>query len=63
MLGFLSGCSGGVSVDAAIQSVVQEYHWTPNIIDELFLDDIDHHGLYYWYLHLKDQHEEIKNKT
>ncbi|WP_300440701.1 hypothetical protein [Christiangramia sp.] len=62
MLGFLSRCLFDVPIDAAIKSIVQEYHWAPSTIDEMYLDDADHHGIYYWYYHLEKVIEEMKNK-
>jgi len=31
-----------------ISNVVREFHWKPVMIDRLFLDNADHHGLIYW---------------
>ena len=45
--------------DAAIKSVVNEYHWPPKIIDNLYCDDIDYQGLIYWYENLKELHSKI----
>lgn len=28
----------------------------------MFLDDIDHHGIYYWYFHHQKVIEELKGK-
>jgi hypothetical protein len=32
-----------------ISSVIREHHWSPLLIDDLYLDDQDHMGLKYWY--------------
>jgi hypothetical protein len=58
LLGFLSGWSLGIH-DVEIKSIVNEYHWSPDQIDKLFCDNIDHHGLLYWYDTLVKLHEKI----
>jgi len=42
-----------------IKSIVNEYHWSPKIIDNLYCDDIDHNGLIFWYENLKELHSKI----
>jgi hypothetical protein len=32
-----------------IKSVVREHHWSPDVINDLFLDDFDFFGLEFWY--------------
>jgi hypothetical protein len=32
-----------------IKSIVYEYHWTPKVISNMFVDDYDFKGLIYWY--------------
>ena len=32
-----------------IKSVVRQYRWTPEIINNLYVDAIDHEGLIFWY--------------
>lgn len=61
MLSFLDRWSGINSFDAVVKTVVMEFHWSPNIIDEMYFDDLDHHGLMYWYNHLKESHKKIKS--
>lgn len=48
--------------DAAIKSIVNEYHWPPKIIDTLFCDDLDYYGITYWYNNLKELHDSIPKK-
>ncbi|PXX26281.1 hypothetical protein C7967_11543 [Thalassospira sp. 11-3] len=44
-----------------IKSVVRYFKWTPETIDQLFLDDYDHHGLVYWYKDVEEQEKAMKN--
>tara|TARA_R110000824_G_C15199340_1_gene675540 strand:+ start:519 stop:707 length:189 start_codon:yes stop_codon:yes gene_type:complete len=60
LLSFLSGWLVGENVDIAVKTVVNEYHWPPNQIDNLFLDDYDYHGLKYWYDNAKEMHDKMK---
>lgn len=46
-----------------IVSVVNTYRWAPDIIDVLYVDDYDHHGLIYWYNAAKEQNDAINKKT
>lgn len=48
------------ALDAVIKSVVRFYHWSPNEIENLYLDDTDFFGLIYWY---DDLHEMKKQNT
>tara|TARA_R110001599_G_scaffold318295_1_gene527888 strand:- start:3560 stop:3694 length:135 start_codon:yes stop_codon:yes gene_type:complete len=43
-----------------IKTVVREHHWTPDFIDELFVDDTDWHGIEYWW---EDVRESLKKKS
>jgi len=61
LLGFLSRWSVSPH-NIEIKSIVNEFHWSPKIIDNLYCDDIDHHGLIYWFEHLKEVHSKLKNK-
>lgn len=45
-----------------IKSVVREYHWAATQIDALFIDDIDYHGLIYWYNDVNELHKQTTNK-
>ena len=45
-----------------IKSVVREHHWTPEQINNLFVDDADHHGLEYWYLDVKEVTDQLEKK-
>lgn len=42
-----------------VDTVVMEHHWTPITIDNLYIDDIDYHGLVYWYNLSVKQHKKI----
>lgn len=45
-----------------IKSVVRQYHWPPQVIEELYHDNIDYRGLEYWYHDVEAIVKEIKNK-
>lgn len=44
-----------------IVSVIRYNNWTPAVIDNLYVDDRDHHGLEFWYNDAKEQDEKIKS--
>jgi hypothetical protein len=46
-----------------IVSVVREHHWTPDVINGLYLDDADHFGLEFWYNDIKKVSEELNKQT
>lgn len=37
-----------MGIDTAIQNVVKYFKWTPNIISEMYCDDLDFKGILYW---------------
>jgi hypothetical protein len=41
---------------------VREHKWTFLIIDEMFQDDIDYHGLEFWYNDVRQVSKELKEK-
>jgi hypothetical protein len=45
-----------------IISVVNEHHWTPDVIDALFINDRGYNSLGYWYDVIKAEVERRKNK-
>jgi len=45
-----------------IVSIVREHHWTPEVINGLYLDDADHFGLEFWYNDIKRVTEELKKE-
>lgn len=45
-----------------IRSVVRQYNWPFFIIDRLYLDDIDHRGLEFWYDDVIKMNAELKKK-
>jgi hypothetical protein len=45
-------------VTNAIKSIVREHHWGPVTIDRLFLDEEDHHGLWYLYKDVEQMHRD-----
>ena len=51
------------ALDNIITSVATEYRWTPPVISEMFCDDLDHHGLLFWYDHLREQEAERIKQT
>jgi len=40
---------------------VNTYRWTPKEIDELYCDDMDHHGIIYWYKEVERQQDALKD--
>ena len=60
MLGFLDGWLAAANIDDMIKSVVNEHHWSPSIIDQMYLDHLDYHGIGYWYDNAKEMHDKIK---
>lgn len=49
------------NISVMIRSVVRFHHWPPNVIDDLFLDNVDDRGLEYWYHDTIKYSEEISN--
>lgn len=45
-----------------IKSVVREHHWTPETINGLFLDEVDHFGLEYWYKDVVKVNKQLEQK-
>ncbi len=45
-----------------ISNVVREFHWEPAVIDRLFLDALDHHGLEYWSDNVIAMNKDIQDK-
>jgi len=37
---------------------VWSFHWPPEKIESLYLDDMDFRGLYYWYNEIKNEGKE-----
>jgi hypothetical protein len=54
LFGFLDGWSID-NLNAVIVSVVRYTQWPPSIIDQLYIDDLDYHGLLFWYNDAKQQ--------
>jgi hypothetical protein len=44
------------------KSVVREFHWTPDFVDLLYIDDRDIHGLIYWYNDIVEMNKELNKK-
>jgi hypothetical protein len=45
-----------------IKTVVREHHWTPDRVDQLYVDEVDHHGIEFWYNDIKEVHNKLKDK-
>jgi hypothetical protein len=45
-----------------IKSVVREHHWSPAIVGDFYIDEIDHEGLEFWYNDVKEVSESLKEK-
>jgi len=43
-------------------TVVREFKWTPSIISNLYVDNIDFEGLFFWYEDIEKVIKEMKNK-
>jgi hypothetical protein len=43
-----------------VKSIARTFHWPPNVLGGLFIDDWDMHGLVFWYNDTKDQVREIE---
>lgn len=51
-----------VSIDSMIKSIARCFNWVPSVFDSMYIDNIDYHGLHYWYTDCLEQEEELKNK-
>jgi hypothetical protein len=49
-------------MDNMIKSIVREHHWTPNTINDLYVDDMDHFGIEYWFDDVKEVSDSLKPK-
>jgi len=41
---------------------VREHKWTPDVIGKLYVDEIDYHGLIYWYKDVLVVAKELRGK-
>lgn len=39
-----------------------EFHYSPDIIDKMYLDRVDYHGIMYWLDHLEEMEKKINEK-
>lgn len=46
-----------------IKSVLREHHYPPQVIDALFVDAIDYHGLEFLYNDILEVSKEIETKS
>jgi hypothetical protein len=44
------------------RTVVREYHWSPAIVGDFYIDDMDVEGLEFWYNDIIEMHEAIKKE-
>lgn len=42
------------------RTVVREYHWSPAIVGDFYIDDIDLEGLEFWYNDILEMHDQLK---
>ena len=49
-------------MDVWRESVYYNYHWTPDTINDLYHDDIDHFGLGWHYNTIKKVNDSVKTK-
>ena len=45
-----------------VKSIVREHHWSPAIVGDFYLDDIDTDGLEFWFNDLIEYYAELRNK-
>lgn len=45
-----------------VKSVIRAHHYPPDIVDKLFLDDQDHHGIEWLYNDLKEEQKDLTKK-
>jgi len=45
-----------------VRTVVREHHWTPEQINNLYLDDVDHEGLEFWDQDVREVYKSLKKK-
>ena len=50
------------SLNNIIKSIIREHHFPPQVIDALFVDDQDYHGLEWWYNDVRQAGEEFEAK-
>lgn len=66
MLGFLDWWSLELfdrqSFNNVVKTIVNEYHWFPDKIESLYLDNIDMYGITFWYDNILEMHEKLKSE-
>jgi hypothetical protein len=45
-----------------IKSVVRQFNWSPEVIDNLYMDGNDYKGLVYWYRDVVEVNEKLRQK-
>lgn len=46
-----------------IKTVCRSYGWaSPGTIDEMYCDNLDYHGIEFWYEDVKRQHRDLESK-
>jgi hypothetical protein len=45
-----------------VKSVVREYKWSPDVIGNLYVDEVDYQALIYWYNDVLVINKELKSK-
>lgn len=46
-----------------VKSIVREHNWAPNIIEDLYLDNIDFKGLIFWYNDVQEMVKQLESKN
>lgn len=49
------------SLDSIIKSIARVYRWTVADIERLFFDEIDYHGIIYWFNDAKEYIKQTNN--
>jgi hypothetical protein len=49
-------------IENALAVVGLELKYTPGQLSKLYLDDLDHHGLFWWADRINEQNQKLKSK-
>ena len=47
----------------AVRTIARQFHWTPYEISELYLDDLDMYGVFFWENDVKEYEKELLKNT
>jgi len=46
-----------------VRTIARQFHWTPYEISELYLDDLDMYGVFFWENDVKEYEKELLKNT